>query len=51
MWYGRHINNGDVSYGRLGQIPLPETMKCWYLLAPRSLLAITCLGIPVSTTF
>ncbi|MFT6795024.1 MAG: phosphate/sulfate permease [Maribacter sp.] len=51
LWYGWYINSGDVSYGRLSQIPLPETMKWWYLLAPLSLLIITRLGIPVSTTF
>ena len=51
LWYGWTINTGDVSYGRLSQIPLPETMKWWYLLGPLSLLVITRLGIPVSTTF
>lgn len=47
-WY---THGGDPSYGRLGQIPLPETLHWWYLLAPLSLLIITRLGIPVSTTF
>ena len=51
LWYGWYINDGDVSFGRLSQIPLPETMKWWYLLAPLSLLVITRLGIPVSTNF
>ncbi|WP_318309259.1 hypothetical protein [Flagellimonas crocea] len=42
---------GDVSYGRLEQIPLPERLHWWYLIAPVSLLIITRFGIPVSTTF
>lgn len=42
---------GDVSFGRLEQIPLPEPLHWWYLIAPLSLLIITRFGIPVSTTF
>lgn len=49
--YGWYINSGDVSYGRLSNIPLPNPMPWWYLLAPISLLVITRFGIPVSTTF
>lgn len=49
--FGWYINAGDVSYGRLGNIPLPETLHWWYLLAPISLLVITRFGVPVSTTF
>lgn len=49
--YGWYINDGDVSYGRLNNIPFPENLEWWYLLAPITLLAITRLGIPVSTTF
>tara|TARA_B100001167_G_scaffold191097_1_gene160341 strand:- start:10664 stop:11614 length:951 start_codon:yes stop_codon:yes gene_type:complete len=51
LWYGWYINLGDVSYGRLENIPLPQSMHWWYLLAPVALLVITRLGIPVSTTF
>ena len=51
LCYGWFQNDGDVSYGRLGKIPLPENLQWWYLLAPLSLLIITRLGIPVSTTF
>lgn len=51
LFYGWYINTGDVSYGRLGKIPFPETLEWWYLLAPLSLLIITRYGIPVSTTF
>lgn len=49
--FGWYINAGDVSYGRLSNIPLPETLHWWYLLAPISLLVITRFGVPVSTTF
>ena len=51
LCYGWYVNMGDVSYGRLDKIPLPEHMPWWYLLAPLSLLVITRFGIPVSTTF
>ena len=49
--YGWYVNVGDVSYGRLSGIPLPDSMPWWYLLAPISLLVITRFGIPASTTF
>ncbi|WP_378179832.1 hypothetical protein [Aquimarina sp. SS2-1] len=51
LLYGWSINAGDVSFGRLNKIPLPESLEWWYLLAPVSLLIITRFGIPVSTTF
>lgn len=51
LCYGWYINDGDVSYGRLANLPLPETFEWWYLLAPIALLAITRYGISVSTTF
>ena len=51
LCYGWYANDGDVSYGRLDNIPLPEKLEWWYLLAPIALLAITRFGIPVSTTF
>jgi len=49
--YGWYMNGGDVSYGRLSNIPLPDPMPWWYLLAPISLMVITRFGIPASTTF
>lgn len=49
--YGWYFHDGDVSYQRLGNIPLPEQIKWWYLIAPITLLIITRYGIPVSTTF
>jgi phosphate/sulfate permease len=51
LFYGWYTYAGDVSYGRLSQIPLPDPMPWWYLLAPISLLVITRFGIPASTTF
>lgn len=51
LFYGWYTHNGDVSYGRLDKIPLPNELQWWYLLAPLSLLVITRFGIPVSTTF
>lgn len=51
LFYGWYVNAGDVSYGRLDKIPLPEQLEWWYLVAPVSLLVITRYGIPVSTTF
>ncbi|WP_228779874.1 hypothetical protein [Aquiflexum lacus] len=49
--YGWYVHNGDVSYGRLEQIPLPEKMALWYLIPPVVLIILTRLGFPVSTTF
>lgn len=51
LLYSWYVYSGDVTYGRLEYIPLPETMHWWYLLAPIALLVITRFGIPVSTTF
>ena len=48
--YGWYINDGDITYGRLSEIP--ETEVLWYhAAAPLGLLALTRFGIPVSTTF
>ncbi|NCO63948.1 MAG: hypothetical protein GW839_03655 [Flavobacteriales bacterium] len=51
VYYGWFSNYGDVTYGRLSNIPLPDEIHWWYLLAPITLLIITRFGIPVSTTF
>lgn len=45
------LNDGDVSWGRLSQIPLPDKLSWLFLLPPIVLLVITYLGFPVSTTF
>ncbi len=42
---------GDVSYGRLDKIAVPAHFSWWFVLPPLTLLFITRLGVPVSTTF
>lgn len=49
--FGWLTNNGDISYGRLEQIPFPEEFTWVYLVPPIVLVILTQLGIPVSTTF
>lgn len=49
--YGWYANSGDLSYGRLARIPLPENMTVWYCLPPLILVFLTYFGFPVSTTF
>jgi hypothetical protein len=44
-WY-----TGDIAYGRLDTIPLPNTFQWYHGLAPVLLLVLTRFGIPVSTT-
>ena len=48
---GWSLNSGDVSYGRLSEIPFPTQIHWWFLLPPIALLLLTQLGFPVSTTF
>ena len=48
--YGWWSHDGDISYGRLTQIPFQE-IKWYHAVAPGILLLLTRLGIPVSTTF
>ena len=43
--------HGDVSYGRLQAIPVPEHFSWIYCVPPFVLLLLTRWGIPVSTTF
>jgi len=44
------MNGGDISYGRLNKIPWQEVQ--WYhAAAPAILVALTRLGVPVSTSF
>ena len=50
LWYGWHINGGDIAYERLSKIPFQEVQ--WYhAVAPAILLCLTRVGIPVSTSF
>ena len=48
IFYGHF--SGDVSYGRLERIPF-ETVEWYHVLAPLSLVLLTRIGIPVSTSF
>lgn len=48
IFYGHFT--GDVSYGRLERIPF-ETVQWYHVLAPLSLVLLTRIGIPVSTSF
>jgi len=48
--YGWWAYDGDISYGRLNQIPFQE-IKWYHAVAPAILLLLTRIGIPVSTTF
>jgi len=48
--YGRFRYGGDISYGRLTQIPYQE-IQWYHAVAPGILLLLTRIGIPVSTTF
>ena len=50
LTYGWLIH-GDVSYGRLQAIPVPERFTWIYCAPPFVLLLLTRGGIPVSTTF
>jgi hypothetical protein len=44
--------NGDISYGRLNQVPYPESgITWWHAIPPLFLMVLTRFGIPVSTTF
>lgn len=49
--YGWATSSGDPAYGRLAQIPFPDTFHWWHLAPPVVLLLLTSRGIPVSTTF
>lgn len=51
LFYGWFVNNGDLSYGRLSGIDLPQPFSWWYIIPPIVLLIITRYGIPISTTF
>lgn len=50
LGYGWVINDGDISYGRLDKIPEIE-IQWYHAAAPLILVALTRIGIPVSTTF
>lgn len=48
IFYGHF--SGDISYGRLERIPF-EAVQWYHVLAPLSLVLLTRIGIPVSTSF
>ena len=48
--FGWWTYDGDISYGRLTQIPYQE-IQWYHAVAPGILLLLTRIGIPVSTTF
>lgn len=50
LWYGWVVNGGDISYGRLTKIPFQE-IQWYHAAAPAILLALTRIGVPVSTSF
>lgn len=44
--------SGDISFGRLNQLPYPEAgISWWHAIPPLCLMVLTRFGIPVSTTF
>ncbi len=47
--YSWFINGGDISYGRLTQIPFVE-IHWYHALAPLALVILTRVGVPVSTS-
>ena len=49
--YGWIVHSGDVSYGRLQAVPVPERFVWIYCIPPFVLLLLTRVGVPVSTTF
>ena len=49
--YGFITHDGDASYGRLTEYPLPDPLEWYFLLPPIILLLLTRTGIPVSTSF
>jgi len=51
LLYGYYTHDGDVSYGRLENYPIPEHFAWYYLLPPIILMLLTRTGIPVSTSF
>ena len=50
LWYGWHINGGDIAYERLTKIPFQE-IQWYHAVAPAILLCLTRVGVPVSTSF
>jgi len=49
--YGWIINDGEMSFHRLDQIPYTGQFEWYHVLPPLALLVLTRFGMPVSTTF
>ena len=45
------VNDGDMAFGRLDKVPMPERYYWWHILPPIVLLYLTKKGIPVATAF
>jgi len=43
-------SQGDIAFGRLNKIPLPDQFQWYHALAPMLLVGLTRFGVPVSTT-
>ena len=50
IFYGWYTNDGDISYGRLNKIPHQE-VEWYHGIAPATLVVLTKMGVPVSTSF
>lgn len=50
IYYGWWANDGDISYGRLTKIPHQE-IEWYHGIAPVTLVVLTKVGVPVSTSF
>jgi len=50
IFYGWYANDGDITYGRLNKIPHQE-IEWYHGIAPATLVVMTKMGIPVSTSF
>ena len=48
---GWFVNDGDMAFGRLDKVPMPEKYYWWHILPPLVLLCLTKKGIPVATAF
>ena len=51
LLFGYFTQNGDVSFGRLTNIPEVTNFSWWMLIPPIVLVILTRFSIPVSTTF
>lgn len=49
--YSWFVYDGDISYGRLDKIPLPDEIEWYHAMVPLALVFLTRFGFPVSTTF